>query len=188
MGAPRKLLIEGLDRLGKDTLIQGILDRHGYYQVLHFTKPLRLDFYARNDPSSAFREYQDASFRTLFQLLQAAPAAKILCNRAHLGECVYAPIYRGYSGEYVFDIERAFDAHQLPDTRFVLLTENFGASKHFEDDGLSLGGAEKRRDEQKRFLAAFEQSTIRDKRTICVTDATTGRFRPKTAILDEALA
>ena len=46
----------------------------------------------------------------MFRLLSGAPNANIICNRAHLGECVYAPIYRGYWGEYVFDIENKFKA------------------------------------------------------------------------------
>ena len=188
MSAPNKLLIEGLDRLGKDTLIRGVLDTHGYYHVIHFGKPERLDFYTRTDPEDALRKFQEASFRTLFQLLRGAPAARIICNRAHLGECVYAPIYRHYPGEYVFDIEREFDAHALPDTRLILLTEDFAKSRHFKDDGLSLGGADKRREEQDRFLAAFAQSTIADKRTVCVTDPLSGEYRAAAAILAEVLA
>ncbi len=106
-----KFLIEGLDRLGKDTLIEGIQNRLGYHQVLHYSKPLELDCYLRDPSFSAQRHYQEASFRTMFHLLRDAHDANIICNRAHLGECVYAPLYRGYSGEYVFDIERDFKAH-----------------------------------------------------------------------------
>lgn len=186
MGVPTKLLVEGLDRLGKDTLIRGVLNKYGYHEVLHFSKPERLDVYVHQDSSTTLRRYQEDSFRTLFQLLRA-PDAKVICNRAHLGECVYAPLYRGYSGDYVFDIERAFGAEALTDTRLVLLIEAFEASRHFVDDGQSLGDPGKRRDEQDRFLTAFQRSTIRDKRTICVTDPKTGAFRPAPAILDEAL-
>ena len=30
----------------------------------------------------------------------------LIFNRSHLGETVYSPLYRGYSGDYVFDIEK----------------------------------------------------------------------------------
>jgi hypothetical protein len=186
MSVPKKLLIEGLDRLGKDLLVRGVLNKYGYYQVLHFSKPQALDVYTAQEPSTALQRYQEESFRTLFQLL-LAPEAKVICNRAHLGECVYAPLYRGYSGDYVFEIERTFRADTLTAARLLLLTEDFEAGHHFVDDGLGLGDASKRRDEQARFLAAFERSTIADKRTICVTDRKTGAFRPPQAILDEAL-
>lgn len=189
MNTANKFLIEGLDRLGKDTLIEGIQHRRGYYQVLHYTKPPKLDYYLRDHSFSAQRQYQEASFRTMFQLLRDARDANIICNRAHLGECVYAPLYRGYPGDYVFDIERAFKAHELPRTRLILLTENFDVSSHFIDDGKSLGSKiEQRRKEQELFLMAFERSLIKDKKIICVTDQTTGGFKPREQILNEALA
>jgi hypothetical protein len=186
--APQKLLLEGLDRLGKDTLAESIQHLRGYHQVLHFQKPISLRCYECENEPIALRRYQEASFQLLFQLLRDAPAAKLICNRAHLGECVYAPIYRGYSGEYVFDIEATFDAHKLRGVRLILLTEDFEHSRHFVEDGSSLGGAEKRPEEQARFLAAFERSTIPDKRIVCVTDSTTGAFRTRDAILEEVLA
>lgn len=188
MTVPNKFLLEGLDRLGKDTLVRGIQNRHGYHQVLHYGKPLQLDCYSLNQMLTPQRQYQEASFRTMFQLLRDAPHAGIICNRAHLGECVYAPLYRGYGGEYVFEIERNFDAHSLPRTRLVLLTEDFEVSAHFVDDGLSLGDKGKRLEEQALFLEAFETSTIKDKRRICVTDRVTGGFRDADTILNEALA
>ena len=38
--------IEGIDRLGKGTLISGILNRVGFYNVVHFGKPEVLKVYA----------------------------------------------------------------------------------------------------------------------------------------------
>ena len=70
----------------------------------------------------------------------------------------------------------------------VLLVEEFGVSAHFVDDGNSLGGTEKRREEQRLFREAFDRSTISDKRIVCVTETATGGFRPTQDILDEALA
>jgi hypothetical protein len=53
MSRPRKILVEGIDRLGKDTLLKGIQDRHGFHLVLRYGKPLKLDFYAGSNPSIA---------------------------------------------------------------------------------------------------------------------------------------
>jgi len=184
MAHPKKLLIEGLDRLGKDTLIRGIQDRYGYHLVLHFRKPELLQCYESG--ASPQRSYQEASFTTMFQVLHA-PGATIICNRAHLGECVYAPMYRGYPGDYVFELEKQFGVSRLTDVRLVLLTEDFARSGHFVDDGQSLGAADKREREQSLFLAAFEKSIIADKRIVCVTDTASGDFRSRSDILDSAL-
>lgn len=208
-----KFLIEGLDRLGKDTLIDGIQQARGFHHVLHFSKPLELDCYRqlselnvdsqmyRNVPGTygcgksnskiiqgeMFRQYQLASFRNMFMLLRD-PYTRLIMNRAHLGECVYAPLYRGYAGEYVFDIERQFEMAANKSTRLILLWEDFEIAKHFVDDGLSLGSIENRQREQELFIKAFNRSAIPDKRMICVTDQALGGFKPRDWILTEAIA
>ncbi len=190
-----KILIEGLDRLGKDTLINGILNARGFHQVMHFSKPMALDCYAP-DPSGLTAaeikqeqliEYQTRSFRTMFSILRDATYARVICNRAHLGECVYAPLYRGYSGDYVFEMEHSFEMHKNNQTRLILLVEDFAIAEHFIDDGESFD-ITKRRQEQDLFLEAFHSSLIPDKRVICVTDKATGGFRHKEQILAEALS
>ena len=190
-----KYLIEGLDRLGKDTLINGIMDKRGFHQTIHFSKPVITEFYKPIQGGLAADEvkrkmlysYQRASFLNMFILLHQANSAKIICNRAHLGECVYAPLYRGYSGDYVFDLENTASMEENTSTRLILLTEDFATSRHFIDDGESFD-ITKREKEQELFLAAFERSRIRDKRIICVTDLALGGFKRKDFILEEALA
>lgn len=185
-----KIMIEGLDRLGKDTLIRGILNEQGFHQVLHYSKPEILDAYCfpnrdEGDLSLARRMYQQASFTTMFQLANAQGAA-VIFNRAHLGECVYAPMYRGYSGDYVFNLESLFSVDKIEDLRLILLTEDFASAKHFIDDGESFD-ITKRAQEQELFIAAFNRSIIRDKRIICVTDTATGGFRRREDILADAI-
>jgi thymidylate kinase len=182
--------IEGLDRLGKSTLIQGILDKLGYYQVIHFSKPQKLQAYENSAWVSGVPagqeqvyHYQHESF--LNSMLLAVSGARIIFDRWHIGEAVYSPMYRGYSGDYVYDLERRLNIDYVP--RLILLTEDFKTAKHFVDDGNSLGPVEKREREQELFIAAFERSRICDKRIICVTDTQFGGFRPKQSILEEAL-
>lgn len=191
-----KILIEGLDRLGKDTLIQGILNKVGYHHVMHFSKPVQLDCYVPSPTGMSAREikeqtlqtYQEHSFRTMFSILRDAKLTPIICNRAHLGECVYAPLYRGYSGDYVFDLENQFGMSSAYNLKLILLIEDFKAAKHFVDDGASLGAIENREKEQELFLSAFEKSIIQRKQVICVTDPNTGSFKAKHLILAEALS
>lgn len=182
---PSKFIIEGLDRLGKSTLIEGIRNALGYHEVIHFGRPARLTFYEENHLDNPIFAYQKDGFKNLMDLLNSP--AKLIFDRAHLGEDVYAPIYRKYSGDYVFDLEKAYDVSSLSDVRLILLTEDFSKSGHFVDDGLSLGSEDMRMAEQRLFLNAYDKSVIADKRIICVTDQVTGGWKDKMLILEEAL-
>jgi hypothetical protein len=188
MTTPRKFLVEGIDRVGKDHLISRILDLLGYYHVIHYEKPRQLNFYSRVQKVNSLRAYQEESFRTMFSILRDASAARVICNRAHLGEHVYAPMYRQYSGEYVFDLEREFAVDGLLATRLILLTEDFERSRHFLDDGQSLGGTAQRKAEQELFLEAFTLSIFADKRVVSITDPSSGAFRQPDSIVQEVLA
>lgn len=197
-----KLMIEGLDRLGKDTLINGIQHKLGYHQVLHFSKPELLEYYTNQyesgDPAETKREalnaYQYDSFASMFQFFSSPHNGYLIANRAHLGECVYAPLYRGYSGDYVFEIENLYLTRVRPETRrqalaqtrLVLLTEDFDVSMELVDDGESFDFT-KRREEQELFIAAFERSKMPDKRIVCVSDQALGGFKLRQNILAEVL-
>ena len=190
---PTKFLIEGLDRLGKSTLIQGIRNELGYYEVVHFSKPQRLAIYdskATIDDKvnllQSYYHYQHAGFENMMRMI--CSDAKIIFDRAHLGEVVYSPMYRNYSGDYVYELENQYCLNERTDIRLILLIEDFDIAKHFVDDGESLGPVEKRFEEQERFINAFWRSTIKDKKIICVTDQELGGFRCKEDILKEALA
>lgn len=190
--APTKFLIEGLDRLGKSTLIQGIRDELGYYEVIHFSKPQRLAIYdgmatveGEINKLQSYYHYQYAGFENMMQLI--CGGGKIVFDRAHLGEVVYSPMYRNYSGDYVFELENHYCLDDRGDIRLILLVEDFDIAKHFVDDGESLGPVEKREEEQERFIEAFHRSSIKDKRIICVTDQALGGFRRKEDILADAL-
>jgi len=187
--------VEGLDRLGKSTLIEGIQRKLGFFQVIHFGKPKRLDAYkgsimpeyigydeVRCDPQ--LFNYQQASFRNSMKLSQSG--ARIIFDRWHLGEAVYSPLYRGYSGNYVFDLEKRLNLNHTNFVRLILLVEDFSCSQHFVSDGDSFDDGQ-RENEQLLFISAFDKSIIMDKRIICVTDPATGLFRDADDILKEAL-
>lgn len=183
---PTKFIVEGIDGVGKDTLIRSILDELGYHHVIHFSKPLNLRCYGQRacSPEEAF---QRASFYAMFNLIRTASDVPVIFNRGHLGECVYAPLYRGYSGDYVFEFERNTSIGSITDVRLVLLVEDFETSKHFRDDGKSLGPVQRRREEQALFEAAFERSQIHDKRKVGVTAPHNGSFREASGVLHEVL-
>jgi thymidylate kinase len=174
--------VEGIDGLGKSTLIDGIKQRLGFYQVIHFGKPEILELYSNFEDKVPAYYYQQASFRN--SMLMARSCARIIFDRWHIGEAVYGPIYRKYNADYVFTLEDQFEL-QRADIRLILLVEDFDRSTHFISDGDSFDDS-KRREEQELFIQAFNRSIIRDKRMVCVT-ALNGNFRPRSDILDEAL-
>lgn len=185
-------IVEGIDRLGKSTLIGGIKNALGYHQVIHFQKPESLDFYKKNSIDER-RAYQSQSFRQLMWIIVAAgltddSSVKFIFDRSHIGEAVYAKKYRGYSGEYVFDLEKEYSIDLAKKHRMILLIEDFDKSTHYVDDGKSLGSGSivQRVAEQQLFLTAFHKSIIQDKKIICVTDDD-GTFKNKNKILKEAL-
>ena len=181
------VIVEGLDRVGKDTLISELQHRLGYRLVLHYQKPVALRVYADRFGSDALREYQRASFRTMLSILRDEER-QVICNRSHLGEFVYAPLYRKYDGGYVFELEREYQVAKWQHVRVVLLVEDLASSTHFSDDGKSLGDATSRSEEQDLFLDALSKSSFADKRTVCVTDTSSGGFRPASEIANEVMA
>lgn len=177
----KSYIIEGLDRLGKSTLIEGILHKEGYHQVIHYAKPQLLECYKLD--ARPLKRYQLETFKSMLYLLDSK--APLILDRAHLGEYVYAPMYRKYDAEYIFQLEKYHRAQDMEHVQLILLTEDFSKSKHFVDDGLSLGSEDKRETEQQLFIEAFNKSTFKNKKMICVT-AEDGSFRSKEEILAEA--
>lgn len=173
---PRQFLIEGVDRMGKSTLIKGLLDELGYYLVVHYDKPKKLKFY-ESEPDALF-EYQHALYVQMFDLIENFHP--VIFDRAHLGEAVYAPMYRKYDGDYVFGLEKW--THTQNARLILLTTSDFS---FIQDDGLSLDFA-KKEEEQAKFLAAFEKSNIKDKIIVDVCDGK-GGYRSAESILAEVL-
>ena len=173
---PRQFIIEGVDRMGKSTLIQGIQEELGYHLVVHYEKPKKLQAYAESE--TPLLQYQMALYRGMFDLIDADH--QIIFDRGHLGEMVYAPIYRKYNGDYVLDGERWANTRN---TRLVLLTTS--DFSFIQDDGLSLDFSKKEA-EQDLFLKAFAKSNIKDKLVVDVSNGQ-GGYRSAKSILDEVL-
>ena len=173
----RSILVEGIDRVGKDTLIQQLGSSLDFHQVIHFQKPCVSDFYkgqSRLKSQTPERLYQEESFSQMFRML-SLPDCKFLMNRAHLGEVVYSQRYRHYDGSYVFDLESQFKATSdfSQSTLLVLLyTSDFDLIK---DDGKSFDFTQKQ-GEQADFILAWERSCMEHKIRIDVSD-TAGSFR-----------
>lgn len=148
-----KIIIEGLDNSGKDTQINAI--------IKHFKKTfLHLHYYGCPIKENAEKSIKWTTdlYTEMFNVLKCHD--NVICNRSHLGEIVYAPIYRGYSGDFVIDIERTYPHDDLSLITFIDKAENVIA----RDDGLSFStNLEDKQNEISAFSRAHKMSTIKHK-------------------------
>lgn len=173
-----QFIIEGVDMLGKSSLIRQIQEERGFHFVYHYSKPQLLNYYlGRPNP---YFEYQYDSFEEMFNLMQQC-CIKMIFDRAHLGEYVYAKRYRDYDGDYVFNLEYEWAVDKLEHTKLILLTtSNFN---FIGDDGQSFD-VTKREEEQEDFKIAFNRSLFQNKVMVDVHDGN-GRFKEFKQILTE---
>lgn len=186
----RNIIIEGVDRLGKGTLIEGLLQQLGYFEVIHYQKPKVLESLVHDImtlssqeefTNQALKRYQIASFTQMFRMLSSD--GRFILDRAHLGETVYAPRYRGYDGSYVFELEKHFKNIGSDFTESTLLILLHTSDWSFiKDDGLSFD-FEKKDEEQNDFIRAFERSEITHKLLLDVHDGA-GKFVGSKTLLD----
>lgn len=182
-------LIDGIDRLGKSTLCENIRHELGYAQLVHSSKPVKLDKHRHQSLRHSFHEcslerYQRACNANMFKMISSG--ASLIFDRTHLGEMVYAPLYRKYDGDYVFDLEANYNtpggSNNLNARLVLLITTNFEMLK---DDGESFNWDNKVK-EQQMFLRAFIRSNIRDKVIVDVHDGK-GGYKSFEQILMETL-
>lgn len=186
-GFPTKFLIDGIDRLGKSSLIERIQEELGYHLVIHYDKPKALANFmvdAENMiggthvsdkavTNQALKMYQEEANRGMFELLKSN--VPIIFDRTHLGELVYAPLYRGYDGSYVFEMEKDLIESkfftQASDIRLILLTSS--NTDMLKDDGKSFDPT-KKKFEQDLFIEAFHKSKLTNKVIVDVHDGAGG--------------
>lgn len=151
-------LLEGLDRCGKSAQIRKI-------QPLLVNKPLHVlhNMAIQGLDPEKVKEYSREMYFHMFQLLHSSyRKAHFLLDRSHIGEAVYSPIYRNYSGDYVFDIEE----HYRFDTAFwdnICLITLIDKPENLikRDDGLSFSTREnKKKEEIYAFVRATKLSMI----------------------------
>jgi thymidylate kinase len=159
------VIVEGIDNIGKDSLINGIMSHFSQEglkfkeEVIHFTSPQGNTFEEK-------RLYQEGFFRKQFQKQLDNPKSFYFWNRSHLGEYIYGNLYRNTDSNWIFDLEKEylekFKQNDIPIMLFML-----EASAEFSlnnDDGKSLANSlEKRNQEIALFNDAFEKTQISKK-------------------------
>ena len=103
----------------------------------------------------------------------SARGTGIIFNRSHVGEMVYAPIYRDYSGDFVLDIEKKWE-HYKPfwDNSYLITFVASAEELASREDGrsLSLGKLDQIRKEIDYFKVAHEKCQLPNKILIDCTD------------------
>jgi len=155
------IIIEGTDNTGKDTQQNLIIKKVNdlVFQKLHYSS---LPF---KDDKEKHITYSQNLYNYIFKLMIASKDKdiNIIFNRSHLGESVYSPLYREYSGDYVFDIEKQY-VHSLRKELYLITLTNDPHTILKRDDGKSFyGNEEEVKAEVDGFNRAHRLSKIKNK-------------------------
>lgn len=155
------IIIEGTDNTGKDTQQNLIIEKVNnlVFQKLHYSS---LPF---KDDKEKHISYSQKMYDDMFKLMIVSKDKDInlIFNRSHLGESVYSPLYREYSGDYVFDIEKKY-VKQLRKELYLITLTNDPHTILKRDDGLSFyGNEEEVKAEVDGFNRAHRLSKIKNK-------------------------
>lgn len=156
----RFFLIEGPDNVGKSTLVRNLRD---YYTSCTFTVLQNSNISLTGKESiDYFTKVYTEMFSTFKYFGEHFENSGIICDRSHVGEMVYSPLYRNYSGKYVLDIEKSFE--DILDQLVLVLLIDEPENLIKRDDGKSFSTVlEQKRKEIKLFEEAFDNSLIQDK-------------------------
>lgn len=152
------LLIEGCDNVGKGTQIEYIKK----YVEEKYNCPVHYMHYSNIKGAKDIRAVSEELYKQMFEIVSKDYGnCLIICDRSHLGEAVYSPIYRGYDGDYIFDLEK--EADLKTNVGLLVFTET-AENLIKRDDGLSFSiDIDKKNDEIARFKAAYDKSILRKK-------------------------
>jgi len=160
------IIIEGTDNVGKDTqqdlIIKKLSDT--VFHKLHYSSLPFKDAEGFDD-KKMHATYSKKMYDDMFKVMMNCKDKDInfIFNRSHLGETIYSPLYRGYSGDYVLDIEKKYTKALREDLYLITLT-NDPHTILKRDDGKSFyGNEEEIMAEVDGFKRAHRLSTIKNK-------------------------
>ena len=162
------IIIERTDNVGKDTVINQLLDRYKDAKVYHCDKPK-----SKNAKEAAKEQYN--SFLSLAKENVSTNDKIIIHNRSWYGEYVYGVKYRNNDEnevkEYILEFEKII-LNNIDDVCLIMLLSDNSDLLVKNDDGLSISKAKKEliEDETKRFEEIFKFSTIPNKCIIYVNN------------------
>lgn len=148
------IIIEGPDRVGKDTLIKSLKNRFYRENCIEL-------HYSGVKPYDGGMSIQDVSVeinKNMFKILNTD--FNFIVNRSHIGEMVYSPKYRGYSGDYVLELEKSLKRSDV----FLILLSDDPEVLASRDDGNNISNlVSDISDEIDAFRIALGKSSIKNK-------------------------
>lgn len=171
-------IVEAPDRCGKSTQIEILrkkLEREGGAVFVVHCEAIKS--FSKDEPKLNYEEaVKNASkirYSALLDICRRYALDKkihFIFDRAHLGEAVYSPMYRNYSGDYVFDMELMLPPEVLEAIRlFVFVDTPENLIKR--DDGLSFTtDIEKKKQEIELFIEAYKKTHIKSAYLIDISE------------------
>ena len=162
------LIFEGPDNSGKGTLISNIKTyyKNISFHTLHYSN-------IKGFTSDESIKYGKKLYFEMFKIIEfcANQNISLICDRSHIGEVVYGPIYRNYDGNYIFDIENEFKNKYI--WRNINLITLYDSPENLikRDDGLSFSiEINKKQQEIDNFVKAHYNSNIENKLLINISE------------------
>lgn len=181
------VIIEGLDNVGKDTIINSISKDYKNKLMIHSQKP------KADTPEKQFIEQQNTFYSLSINNVIEYKNNKhdiIFHNRSWYGEYVYGCLYRNADEDLVktmiLNCEKNLIHNVNPkDIYFIMLLSSSIDFLIRNDDGLSISNAKKEliEKEANRFKEIFDCSIIPNKHIVYVNDG--NQFRSKEDIYNE---
>lgn len=159
------IIIEGPDNVGKSTLINNIKKTFNTstFHTLHYSN-------VRQPTIEEHIEYSSLLYKEMFSIcdfITKNQNSNTICDRSHIGEMVYSPLYRNYSGDYVLYIEK--EQSNLDDYILIVLIDDPN-NLIKRDDGLSHSvDPYKKQQEIDLFKDAYNKSLIKNKLLVDVS-------------------
>ena len=110
--------------------------------------------------SEAYKSYFKNLYVEYFELIESNEY-DLLFDRFHLGESVYSPLYRNYSGDYVFELEQIIQ--NCNEVYLIVLIDEAKNLLNREDGNSFTIELEKKQQEIDLFIEAFKKSSIKNK-------------------------
>ena len=157
---PIYIILEGPDRCGKDTQ-QNLIVKNISHRVFHKLHYSALPFQDKEKHIMYSTKLYDEMFKNMSAL--STYNINAIFNRSYLSESVYAPLYRNYNGDYVFDIEKRY-VNKLRQELYLITLTNDPHTILKRDDGKSFyGNEEEVKAEVDGFNRAHRLSKIKNK-------------------------
>lgn len=152
------VLIDGPDRVGKDTLSRGLMSffRSEIFLFLH---TVHIQGY---DKENYYKWYE-----TIYNL-RKDDRYSLIVNRTHLSEYVFGSMYREYDVSDIFSVEKVLLEHR--DVFLVFLVDKIDNLLRREDGNSIHQTYEKKQQEVELFDIAFQKSLISNKIKINIQD------------------